>query len=102
MLPVDFMITFSVGSMRGVFLSLPGVDFQMHNSVFVITHFYNVIIGGVVFGAFAGLTFWFPKIFGYDLNERLGKYAIWCWLVGFFVAFMFTRCYGYDKKVVSI
>jgi cytochrome o ubiquinol oxidase subunit 1 len=60
----------------------------MHNSVFLIAHFHNVIIGGVVFGAFAGLTYWFPKIYGFKLNERLGKYAFWCWLVGFFVAFM--------------
>ncbi|ORM38918.1 cytochrome ubiquinol oxidase subunit I [Francisella endosymbiont of Ornithodoros moubata] len=85
---IGFMIVFSVGGMTGVLLSVPGVDFQMHNSVFLIAHFHNVIIGGVVFGAFAGLTFWFPKIFGFKLNERLGKYAFWCWLVGFFVAFM--------------
>ncbi len=85
---VGFMIVFSVGGMTGVLLSVPGVDFQMHNSVFLIAHFHNVIIGGVVFGAFAGLTYWFPKIFGFKLNERLGKYSFWCWFVGFFVAFM--------------
>ncbi|KEI35127.1 cytochrome O ubiquinol oxidase, subunit I [Francisella sp. W12-1067] len=85
---VGFIVTFSIGGMTGVLLSVPGVDFQMHNSVFLIAHFHNVIIGGVVFGAFAGLTYWFPKIFGFKLNERLGKYAFWCWLVGFFVAFM--------------
>ena len=85
---IGFMIVFSVGGMTGVLLSVPGVDFQMHNSVFLIAHFHNVIIGGVVFGAFAGLTYWFPKIHGFKLNERLGKYAFWCWLVGFFVAFM--------------
>lgn len=85
---VGFMITFSVGGMTGVLLSVPGVDFQMHNSVFLIAHFHNVIIGGVVFGAFAGLTYWFPKIFGFKLNERLGKYSFWCWFIGFFVAFM--------------
>ena len=85
---IGFMIVFSVGGMTGVLLSVPGVDFQMHNSVFLIAHFHNVIIGGVVFGAFAGLTYWFPKIYGFTLNERLGKYAFWCWFVGFFVAFM--------------
>ncbi|AXA34488.1 cytochrome o ubiquinol oxidase subunit I [Francisella adeliensis] len=85
---VGFMIVFSVGGMTGVLLSVPGVDFQMHNSVFLIAHFHNVIIGGVVFGAFAGLTYWFPKIFGFTLNERLGKYGFWCWFIGFFVAFM--------------
>ena len=85
---LGFIITFSIGGMTGVLLSVPGVDFEMHNSVFLIAHFHNVIIGGVVFGAFSGLTYWFPKIFGFKLNERLGKYAFWCWLVGFFVAFM--------------
>jgi cytochrome o ubiquinol oxidase subunit 1 len=85
---IGFMIVFSVGGMTGVLLSVPGVDFQMHNSVFLIAHFHNVIIGGVVFGAFAGLTYWFPKIYGFKLNERLGKYAFWCWFIGFFVAFM--------------
>lgn len=58
---IGFMIVFSVGGMTGVLLSVPGVDFQMHNSVFLIAHFHNVIIGGVVFGAFSGLTFWFSK-----------------------------------------
>ena len=85
---VGFIITFTVGGMTGVLLSVPGVDFEMHNSVFLIAHFHNVIIGGVVFGAFAGLTYWFPKVFGYKLNERLGIYAFWCWLVGFFLAFI--------------
>ena len=74
--------------MSGVLLSVPGIDFQMHNSVFLIAHFHNVIIGGVVFGYFAGFTYWFPKMFGYVLNERLGKYAFWCWIIGFFIAFI--------------
>ncbi|MDE4990384.1 cbb3-type cytochrome c oxidase subunit I, partial [Francisella tularensis subsp. holarctica] len=84
---IGFMIVFSVGGLTGVLLSVTGVDFQMHNSVFLIAHFHKVIIGGVVFGAFSGLTFWFPKIFGFTLNERLGKYSFWCWFIGFFVAF---------------
>ena len=67
---------------------MPGVDFQMHNSEFLIAHFHNVIIGGVVFGYFSGLIYWFPKMFGFTLNERLGKYSFWCWIIGFFVAFM--------------
>ncbi|MBK2123661.1 cytochrome o ubiquinol oxidase subunit I [Fangia hongkongensis] len=85
---IGFIITFSIGGMTGVLLSVPGVDFQMHNSVFLIAHFHNVIIGGVVFGYFAGLIYWFPKMFGFTLNERLGKYSFWCWIIGFFVAFM--------------
>lgn len=85
---MGFLVTFTIGGMTGVLLSVPGVDFQMHNSVFLIAHFHNVIIGGVVFGAFAGLTYWFPKMFGFKLNEHLGKWSFWFWIVGFFVAFM--------------
>lgn len=85
---IGFLITFTVGGMSGVLLSIPGIDFQMHNSVFLIAHFHNVIIGGVVFGYFAGLIYWFPKMFGYTLNESLGKCSFWCWIIGFFISFM--------------
>lgn len=85
---IGFISTFTIGGMTGVLMSLPTVDFQLHNSLFLVAHFHNVIIGGVVFGYFAGLTYWFPKIFGFKLNEKLGKCAFWCWLVGFYVAFM--------------
>jgi cytochrome o ubiquinol oxidase subunit 1 len=85
---IGFMITFVIGGMSGVLLAVPPADFVLHNSLFLVAHFHNVIIGGVVFGAMAGLTYWFPKVFGFRLNERLGKAAFWCWLVGFYVAFM--------------
>ena len=85
---IGFMITFVIGGMTGVLLAVPPADFVLHNSLFLIAHFHNMIIGGVVFGVFAGLTYWFPKIFGFRLNERLGKAAFWCWLIGFYVAFM--------------
>ncbi len=85
---IGFLITFTIGGMTGVLMSVPGVDFQVHNSVFLIAHFHNTIIGGVVFGLFAGLTYWFPKIFGFKLNEKLGKTAFWLWLIGFLLAFM--------------
>ena len=85
---IGFLITFTIGGMTGVLMSIPAVDFQLHNSVFLVAHFHNTIIGGVVFGYFAGLTYWFPKIFGFKLNEKLGKAAFWCWLIGFFVAFI--------------
>lgn len=85
---MGFFATFTIGGMTGVMLSVPGIDFQAHNSTFLVAHFHNVIIGGVVFGYFAGFTYWFPKMFGFRLNERLGKCAFWCWIVGFFVAFM--------------
>src|SRR5579872_3288360 len=85
---LGFMVTFVIGGMTGVLLAVPPVDFVMHNSVFLIAHFHNVIIGGVLFGMFAGYTYWFPKAFGFTLDERLGKAAFWCWLVGFYLAFM--------------
>jgi len=85
---IAFLITFTIGGMTGVLMSVPGVDFQVHNSVFLVAHFHNTIIGGVVFGLFAGYTYWFPKLFGFKLNERLGKVAFWLWWIGFLVAFM--------------
>ena len=85
---IGFIVTFSIGGMTGVLMSVPPVDFQLHNSLFLVAHFHNVIIGGVVFGYFAGLIYWWPKTFGYKLNEKLGKWAFWCWLIGFYVAFM--------------
>jgi cytochrome o ubiquinol oxidase subunit 1 len=85
---LGFMVTFTIGGMTGVLLSLPGVDFQLHNSVFLVAHFHNVIIGGVLFGYLAGFSYWFPKLFGFKLHEGLGKGAFWCWIVGFYVAFM--------------
>ncbi|MCG7375190.1 MULTISPECIES: cytochrome o ubiquinol oxidase subunit I [Pseudomonas] len=85
---IGFIITFSIGGMTGVLLAVPGADFVLHNSLFLIAHFHNVIIGGAVFGYFAGVAYWFPKAFGFTLNEKLGKYAFWCWLVGFYLAFM--------------
>ncbi|GAB1579596.1 cytochrome o ubiquinol oxidase subunit I [Bordetella petrii] len=85
---VGFMITFVIGGMTGVLMAIPAVSFVLHNSLFLIAHFHNVIIGGVVFGCIAAMTYWFPKAFGFKLNERLGKYSFWCWLVGFYLAFM--------------
>lgn len=85
---LGFVLNFTVGGMTGVLLSAPPIDYEMHNSLFLIAHFHGVIIGGVVFGFFAGFTYWFPKIFGFKLNERLGIYAFWCWFIGFLVAFM--------------
>jgi cytochrome o ubiquinol oxidase subunit 1 len=85
---IGFMVTFAIGGMTGVLLAVPPADFVLHNSLFLVAHFHNVIIGGTVFGAFAGYTFWFPKAFGFTLDERLGKAAFWCWFIGFYLAFM--------------
>ncbi len=85
---MGFMITFVIGGMTGVLLAVPPADFVLHNSLFLIAHFHNVIIGGVVFGMFAGITYWFPKAFGYKLDPFWGKCSFWFWLVGFYFAFM--------------
>ena len=84
---VGFMVTFVIGGLTGVLLAVPPVNFVLHNSAFLVAHFHNVIIGGVVFGALAGYHYWFPKAFGFTLDERLGKAGFWCWLVGFYLAF---------------
>ncbi|MFT7773607.1 cytochrome o ubiquinol oxidase subunit I [Roseateles sp.] len=83
-----FMVTFIIGGMTGVLMAVPPADFVLHNSLFLVAHFHNVIIGGVLFGAFAGYTYWFPKAFGFRLHDGLGKAAFWFWVVGFYVAFM--------------
>jgi cytochrome o ubiquinol oxidase subunit 1 len=85
---IGFMVTFVIGGMTGVLLAVPPADFLLHNSLFLVAHFHNVIIGGTLFGMFAGYTFWFPKAFGFSLDERLGKIAFWFWITGFYVAFM--------------
>ncbi len=85
---IGFMVTFVIGGMTGVLLAVPPADFVLHESLFQVAHFHNVIIGGVLFGAFAGYTYWFPKAFGFRLHEGLGKAAFWCWITGFYVAFM--------------
>lgn len=85
---IGFIIIFMIGGMAGVLLASPPADFQVHNSLFLIAHFHSMIIGVALFGIFAGLTFWFPKIMGFKLNERLGKHAFWCWFIGFFVSFV--------------
>ncbi|MCU7646449.1 cytochrome o ubiquinol oxidase subunit I [Pseudomonas piscis] len=92
---MGFIVTFSIGGMTGVLLAVPGADFMLHNSLFLIAHFHNVIIGGAVFGYMAGLTYWFPKAFGFTLNDRLGRLSFWCWLVGFYFAFMPSYVLGF-------
>jgi cytochrome o ubiquinol oxidase subunit I len=85
---LGFMVTFVLGGLTGVLLSVPPADFVLHNSLFLVAHFHNVIIGGVVFGVMAGYTYWFPKAFGFTLDETLGKAIFWCWFIGFYLAFM--------------
>ena len=85
---IAFMLTFVIGGMTGVLLAVPPADFVLHNSLFLVAHFHNVIIGGVVYGLFAGMVYWFPKAFGFKLDPFWGKVSFWGWTVGFFFAFM--------------
>jgi cytochrome o ubiquinol oxidase subunit 1 len=85
---LGFVSTFTLGGLAGVLLSIPPADFQLHNSLFLVAHFHTMIVGGALFGIFAGITYWFPKITGFKLNESWGKAAFWCWLIGFFAAFV--------------
>jgi cytochrome o ubiquinol oxidase subunit 1 len=84
---VAFMLTFAIGGMTGVLLAVPPADFVLHNSLFLVAHFHNVIIGGVVFGLFAGIAYWWPKAFGFQLDPFWGKVSFWCWVSGFWIAF---------------
>ncbi|MBV9529519.1 MAG: cytochrome o ubiquinol oxidase subunit I, partial [Bradyrhizobium sp.] len=92
---IGFMVTFIIGGLTGVLVAVPPADFLLHNSLFLVAHFHNVIIGGVLFGAFAGYAYWFPKAFGFRLQEGWGKAAFWFWLVGFYVAFMPMYALGF-------
>src|SRR6202521_73085 len=85
---IGFMVTFVIGGLTGVLMAVPPADFVLHNSLFLVAHFHNVIIGGVLFGAMAGYTYWFPKAFGFTLDKRLGAVSFWCWQIGFYLAFM--------------
>ena len=84
---MGFVFLFTIGGMAGVLMAEPPADFQVHNSLFLVAHFHTMIISGVLFGFFAGITHWFPKIFGFKLNDKLGRYAAWLWIIGFILAF---------------
>ena len=83
-----FVVTFTIGGVTGVLMAVPALDFQIHNSMFLVAHFHNVIIGGVVFGYLAGITYWFPKVLGFRLHDRLGRWSAYAWQVGFLLAFL--------------
>ena len=85
---LGFIATFGFGGITGVMMGVPGIDFQVHNSLFLVAHFHNMVVGGALFGIFGGIAYWFPKIAGFRLHEGLGKAAFWCWLIGFYLSFM--------------
>lgn len=84
---MGFVVLFTIGGVAGVLMSVPAIDYQVHNSLFLVAHFHMMIVTGVLFGYFAGITYWFPKIFGFRLHEGLGRLAFWCWSGGFALAF---------------
>jgi len=85
---LGFIVTFVIGGMTGVLLASPPADYVLHNSLFLIAHFHNMLIPGALFGYLAGYAYWFPKVFGFRLNEEWGKRSFWCWIIGFYLAFM--------------
>jgi cytochrome o ubiquinol oxidase subunit 1 len=85
---LGFVVIFAIGGISGVMLAVPPVDFQLHNSLFLVAHFHSTVIGGVLFGVFCALSYWFPKFTGFRLNERIGRYAFWCWMIGFSMSFI--------------
>ena len=93
---IGFIVTFTVGGMTGVMLAVPPADFVLHNSEFLVAHFHNMLIPGVLFGYFAGYAYWFPKAFGFELDEKWGKRAFWAWLTGFYLAFMPLYVLGFE------
>lgn len=84
---IGFIYLFVLGGISGILLASPTIDYQVHNTVFLVAHFHNVAIPGALFGMLAGYHFWFPKAFGFRLNERLGKVSAMCWIFGFMLAF---------------
>jgi cytochrome o ubiquinol oxidase subunit 1 len=88
MYTIAFIVTFVIGGVSGVLLALPPADYLMHNSTFLVAHFHNMLIPGALFGYLAGLALWFPKAFGFRLDERWGRRSFWCWVIGFYLAFM--------------
>jgi cytochrome o ubiquinol oxidase subunit 1 len=85
---MGFLVTFTFGGVAGVLLAVPPLNYQVHNSLFLVAHFHTMAIGGALFGLFAGVSYWFPKITGFKLNETLGKYSFWAWIIGFYLSFV--------------
>ena len=93
---LGFMVTWIVGGMTGVLMAVPPADFVLHNSLFLVAHFHNVIVPGTVFAVFAGISFWFPKAFGFTLDEKWGKRAFFLSELGFLVVFVPMYMLGLD------
>ncbi|AWX54701.1 MULTISPECIES: cbb3-type cytochrome c oxidase subunit I [Brevibacillus] len=92
---IAFIPCFVIGGATGVMLAVAPADYQYHNSYFLVAHFHQVLIGGVVFGYLAGIYYWWPKLFGFKLDEKLGKWGFWFWNIGFYVCFMPQYALGF-------
>jgi cytochrome o ubiquinol oxidase subunit I len=92
---LGFVVTFVIGGVTGVLLAMPPADYLMHNTTFLVAHFHNMLIPGALFGYLAGYQYWFPKAFGFTLSQRWGKAAFWCWIIGFYLAFMPLYALGF-------
>ena len=99
---MGFVMTFTIGGVTGVLMAIPALDFQVHNTMFLVAHFHNVIVGGVVFGYLAAINYWWPKMFGFRLHDRLGRWSAYLWQVGFLVAFMPLYALGFMGAVRRI
>lgn len=93
---IAMLITFTIGGMTGVMLSIPANDFVLHNSMFLVAHFHNTIIGGAVYAYFAAITYWYPKATGHKLNEKLGKASCACWFFGYWIAWVPMYMTGFN------
>lgn len=101
---IGFVPTFVMGGVTGVMLASAPADFQFHDTYFVVAHFHYVIVGGLVFGLFSGLHYWWPKMFGRMLNETLGKWTFWTFAIGFHLTFFvqhFLGLLGMQRRIVS-
>jgi cytochrome o ubiquinol oxidase subunit 1 len=99
-----FMMLFAIGGLSGIILANPTVDFQVHNTLFLVAHFHNMLIPGLLFGMLAGYTYWFPKVFGFRLNEKWGYVSAFSWTIGFILAFMplyVVGLMGMTRRTVS-
>lgn len=102
---IGFLILFVIGGLTGILLAAPPVDFQVHNTVFLVAHFHNMLVPAMLFGLFAGYQFWFPKAIGFRLHEPLGRIAAVCFIIGFCLAFFplyVTGMEGMTRRAVMV
>ncbi|WP_019003895.1 cytochrome aa3 quinol oxidase subunit I [Cohnella laeviribosi] len=101
---LGFIVNFVIGGVTGVMLAMAAADYQYHNTYFLVAHFHYVLIAGTVFACFAGFHYWYPKMFGHKLNEKIGKWCFWLFMIGFNVCFMpmyFLGLAGMPRRIYT-